>query len=68
MGVARSVVDFICCRSFINQCVLWAPPKTTSVVGGGQRRRISWTVVCGVMLFVLGFLFLPLFTSNCIFL
>ncbi|KAJ0937548.1 putative GDP-fucose protein O-fucosyltransferase [Helianthus annuus] len=37
-----------------HQCVLWAPPETAAVVGGGQRRRISWTVVCGVMLFVLG--------------
>ncbi|KAI3756525.1 hypothetical protein L1987_56346 [Smallanthus sonchifolius] len=24
------------------------------VVGGGHRRRISWTVVCGVMLFIVG--------------
>ncbi|MFS7924173.1 putative GDP-fucose protein O-fucosyltransferase [Helianthus anomalus] len=37
-----------------HECVLWAPPETAAVVGGGQRRRISWTVVCGVMLFVLG--------------
>nr|XP_043629156.1 O-fucosyltransferase 29-like isoform X2 [Erigeron canadensis] len=36
-----------------HHCLLWSPPETT-VVGGGQRRRISWPVVCGVMLFLLG--------------
>ncbi|KAK1419053.1 hypothetical protein QVD17_28210 [Tagetes erecta] len=36
-----------------SHCLLWSPPETV-VVGGGQRWRISWTVVCGVMLFVLG--------------
>ncbi|KAI3828892.1 hypothetical protein L1987_03003 [Smallanthus sonchifolius] len=33
-----------------HHCLLW----DAAAVGGGQRRRISWTVVCGVMLFVLG--------------
>ncbi|KAL8238762.1 hypothetical protein R6Q59_015329 [Mikania micrantha] len=33
--------------------LLWSPADT-AVMGGGQRRRISWPVVCGVMLFVLG--------------
>ncbi|KAI3691632.1 hypothetical protein L6452_31431 [Arctium lappa] len=35
-------------------CWLWQPAAVAVVVGGGQRWRISWTVVCGVMLFVLG--------------
>lgn len=36
-----------------HHCWLWQPEAAVAVVGGGQRRRISWTVVCGVMLFVL---------------
>ncbi|XP_076933399.1 O-fucosyltransferase 29-like [Bidens hawaiensis] len=34
----------------VHHCLLWTPTDSS----GGQRRRISWTVVCGVMLFVLG--------------
>ncbi|KVH91936.1 GDP-fucose protein O-fucosyltransferase [Cynara cardunculus var. scolymus] len=37
-----------------HHCWLWQPAETAVVGGGGQRRRISWTVVCGMMLFVLG--------------
>ncbi|KAL7595425.1 hypothetical protein Lser_V15G30559 [Lactuca serriola] len=36
-----------------HHCLLWQPLDTEAAVGG-QRRRISWTVVCGVLLFVLG--------------
>ncbi|XP_076953153.1 O-fucosyltransferase 29-like [Bidens hawaiensis] len=35
----------------VHHCLLWTPTDSTS---GGHRRRISWTVVCGVMLFVMG--------------
>ncbi|XP_071686443.1 O-fucosyltransferase 29-like [Rutidosis leptorrhynchoides] len=37
-----------------HHCLLWSPSDTAVVGGGGQRRRISWTVVCGLMLFGLG--------------
>lgn len=38
-----------------HHCLVWAPPeKVAAGGGGGLRRRISWSVVCGVMLFVLG--------------
>ncbi|KAL8263767.1 hypothetical protein R6Q59_021897 [Mikania micrantha] len=37
-----------------HHCLLWPPSDTAAVFTGGHRRRISWTVVCGVMLFVLG--------------
>ncbi|XP_076886804.1 O-fucosyltransferase 29-like [Bidens hawaiensis] len=36
-----------------HHCLLWSVPETAAV-SGGKRRRISWTVVCGVMLFLLG--------------
>ncbi|XP_071696572.1 O-fucosyltransferase 29-like [Rutidosis leptorrhynchoides] len=44
-----------CCRW------LW-PPLDTAAIGRGQRRRISWTVICGVILFVLGLI--SLFTGH----
>ncbi|KAL8196186.1 hypothetical protein R6Q57_025186 [Mikania cordata] len=37
-----------------HHCLLWPPSDTAAVFTGGHRRRISWTVVCVVMLFVLG--------------
>ncbi|GJT97363.1 O-fucosyltransferase 29-like protein [Tanacetum coccineum] len=45
-----------CKYSKKHHCLVWAPPpeKVAAAGGGGLRRRISWSVVCGVMLFVLG--------------
>ncbi|XP_071730802.1 O-fucosyltransferase 29-like [Rutidosis leptorrhynchoides] len=37
-----------------HHCLLWSPSETGVVGGGGLRRRISWTMVCGMMLFGLG--------------
>lgn len=42
-------------------CWLW-PPADTAATGKGQRRRISWSVVCGVILFTLGLI--SLFTGH----
>ncbi|KVH89808.1 hypothetical protein Ccrd_008216 [Cynara cardunculus var. scolymus] len=42
-------------------CWLWQPAETAAM-GKGQRRRISWSVVCGVMLFALGLI--SLFTGH----
>lgn len=42
-------------------CWLW-PPAETAAMGKGQRRRISWSLVCGVMLFALGLI--SLFTGH----
>ncbi|KAK9075712.1 hypothetical protein SSX86_004041 [Deinandra increscens subsp. villosa] len=40
---------------------LW-PPANTAAMGKGQRRRISWAMVCGVILFALGLI--SLFTGH----
>lgn len=42
-------------------CWLWRTAETTAM-GKGQRRRISWSVVCGVMLFTVGLI--SLFTGH----
>ncbi|KAI3687223.1 hypothetical protein L1987_80917 [Smallanthus sonchifolius] len=42
-------------------CWLW-PPAGSAAMGKGQRRRVSWSVVCGVVLFALGLI--SLFTGH----
>lgn len=43
-------------------CWVWPPASPGAAAGTGGRRRISWSVVCGVMLFGLGLI--SLFTGH----